>query len=473
MNKLLKNWSYLLLSDVTKTFINIFVFIVLARKLTPEGYGEFNVVMALVAMFSIFAQSLGSNQVVIREISTNPDSTKSLFSDLLKLRAASYMLTCAALIIFMKLNSSYHLWVIIAGVIIVLSNILWDVSESIAFGHLVTKYTTYFNVSMSLVWLIVLVTIPEDGMQYDKILLFYSSLLFFRAIIYLYTTIKVFILKSGEQLSVGIKALLLMSLPYMWMRGLSALTDQVPVLLLNTHSHAGEVGLFAVGYRLLVPITITINTGIKAIYPLMAKLYHEDRSEFNKKIAEGFNFVLVGGTLVASVLVSTSEYWIPLVFGQAYEGSILPFNLLAWYGVALSFDLLLSSVLSATYRQKLLAVITSIDVVISLPILYYGSMYGAFGLASAKLISVLLLGILHLVVIVRVMGIELNNRMFYNSTGFFVLMLGASILINQALIKMLAITLIVTYFSSISQSPTKYLWEYASSVVWPRKIKKA
>lgn len=59
MNKLLKNWSYLLLSDISQSVINFFVFMLLARKLTPVGYGEFNVILAIVAIFSVVATNLG------------------------------------------------------------------------------------------------------------------------------------------------------------------------------------------------------------------------------------------------------------------------------------------------------------------------------------------------------------------------------------------------------------------------------
>jgi O-antigen/teichoic acid export membrane protein len=246
-----------------------------------------------------------------------------------------------------------------------------------------------------------------------------------------------------------------MSLPYLWMRVFSAFSDQIPVLLLNKQSGNIQVGYFAVGFRLIIPITLAISTGLRAIFPFFTKLYFEDKAEFDRKLINGFGFVLIWGTIVATLLVTTSQIWIPIVLGKAYINAIAPFNILAWFGVGLSFDMVLSTVLSSTYKQNTLAIITTIDFLVMFPLLYLGSKYGATGLANAKLFGMLIVILYHIIVIVKLLRINISNISFYASFIFFLAMMFTNIFIDSLLVKIILSLLIFLVLFSIKKSPLR------------------
>jgi O-antigen/teichoic acid export membrane protein len=239
------------------------------------------------------------------------------------------------------------------------------------------------------------------------------------------------------------------------MRVFSAFSDQIPVLLLNKQSGNTQVGYFAVGFRLIIPITLAISTGLRAVFPFLTKLYFEDKDEFDRKLVNGFGFVLIWGTLAATVLVTTSQLWIPFILGAAYLNAIPAFNILAWFGVGLCFDMILSTVLSSTYKQNILALITTIDFVVIFPLLYFGSRYGATGLANAKLIGMLLTIAYHIVVIVKLLKIKINNTGFYASLVFFVVMMLTNIFIASWIIKISVVLVILFLFIIIKGSPLR------------------
>jgi O-antigen/teichoic acid export membrane protein len=391
------------MSDVSQSIISFFVFMFLARKLSPVGYGTLNATMALASLFSIFATNVGANQVITREITLHPDSTKDLFRLLLPIRAISVIATVAALVIYYYWTGENHFIVIFSATLLVFSTTIWDLSESIAFGHFITKLTTMISMAVSGLWLLIVILLPPQYVSYETILLLYSVLFILRGGVYFLFTYQRFIRQKNEPARVRSAAILTMSLPYFWMRIFGTFSDQIPLLLLNGFSGASEVAYFSVGNRFVMPITLAVGTGLRAVFPFMTKLFMEDRESFNQKLIEGFTFVLILGSTLSMILTVTSGFWLPAILGEQYKSAVTAFNYQAWFGVLLSFDLLLSTVLSSTYRQNILAVITTVDVLIFAPMLYFGSHYGAEGLAIARLVGVMLTVSYHIVVVIKVL----------------------------------------------------------------------
>lgn len=160
---------------------------------------------------------------------------------------------------------------------------------------------------------------------------------------------------------------------------------------------------------------------------------------------------------IATVLTISSGIWFPLFFGNAYQKAIEAFNYQAWFGVLLCFDLLLSTVLSSTYRQKVLAIITTIDVFIVFPLLYFGARNGAEGMAIAKLAGVLITVIYHIVVVILVLKIKLNSKPFILSCLYFLALMITSLFIKEIAIKLVIGGVTVGFFCLVKASPLRDL----------------
>ena len=165
MPKFIKNWSYLLFSDFSLAGINFFVFMFLARKLSPESFGSLNTILALAALLSIFAVNLSSNQVITREVTLYPHATKRIFNLVYPIRLISLLITIIALIVYETISAEHDLTLILAISLIVIATLIWDLAESIAFGHFVTKFTTIISVAASLCWFIIIVFLPSKSIS--------------------------------------------------------------------------------------------------------------------------------------------------------------------------------------------------------------------------------------------------------------------------------------------------------------------
>lgn len=465
---IIKNWSYLLVSDIAQALISFFVFIFLARKLSPEGFGILNTILAMAGLFSVFAINVSSNQVIIREITLNPKATKKIVRVVLPLRIISLVLSIMALLGYFLYEGEIRTVYLIGTSIIVLATLIWDLAESIAFGNFVTKFTTFISIIAGLCWLIIILFLPETSINVELVLIIYSTIYLIRSVIYLGFSFKNYVHSNCEPLSIGWKDILIMSMPFLWMRIMGSFNDQVPILLLNWHGGAAEVGYYAVGNRFVMPITLAVSTGLRAIFPFMTKQFQEDKVKFSQKLSEGFTYVLILGSTIAMLLTVSSNIWVPFFFGEAYRKSILSFNYQAWLGVLLCFDLVLANVLSATYRQKILAIIITIDAVITFPLMYIGAKYGADGMAMAKLVGAFVTIIYHVIVVMVILKANIKSLSFLLSFIYFTVMMLVTIIISDISIKIILISILLIGFIVYKNSPLWQLWR----LIYNQTIKK-
>jgi len=425
----------------------------LARKLSTENYGTLNALMAIASFFSVFSIYFSANQLLTKEITLKPKSSKSTFTIFATVRIISFLLVASVGVIIFVFRDDYEIQLLPAALIITSAMVIWDLAESIAFGHFVTRITTFLNITGSLTWLVVVLLLPSNSLSLSTVIYSYSAIYIFRSIVYLIIVHQKFIvLNISEKTEKTIRGVVLLSMPFLWMRLIATFSSEIPLLILNENSGSAEVGYYSVGNRFVMPITLAVTTGMRALFPFLTKLYYDDQEKFRKKLDTGFSYIFIAGAIIAFILTTTTEFWLTLLFGDKYLLAALPFNYLAWFGVVLSFDLLLSNVLVAANNQRLLAIITTIDILIVFPLLFYGSNFGAEGMAKFKLIGAGICVFYHILVTVLFLKIQLNSIGFITSGLFFISLLIISFLNFPILIQVSVGTLLLVIFYFIPGS---------------------
>ena len=409
MKKFVKNWSYLVLSDVITKAFGFFATILLARNLSPAGYGNYNVILAVSAIFTVVA-NFGMTQVITREIARRTEISGNLFFRALAIRFVSSFLAILGIIgYFLILEPQVDRMIILFTCIITISITAWDLAESIAFGRQIMKYSAVINSFASFVWIVVLFILPKNYFTILNVILIFSIIDVLKALVYFVILRKQnFLIKVETEFLPNYKNIITMSLPYLWLWGMGIFSNQIPVLFLSQNTNAEEVGYYSIGLRLLIPITLVTSTAMKAVFPNLSKLYKENSERFQKIISDGSILILFFGSIVAAILTLFSKYFIPFLFGETYYNAIMPFNFLIWYMIIYSLDVLIGTALSASDRQFTLALLGTIDFLIAIPILYYGSIKGAYFLAMAKLIIGGILVTYHWIVIKNIIGKYFN-----------------------------------------------------------------
>lgn len=459
MKSVYKNWFFLLFSDVSRSLLNFIIFIFLARKLSPQAYGDFNTVISISALFTTFAIGLGTNHVVIRELAINPKETKSFLKRVALWRFVSFAIAFSVLVIYGQKQMADIAALILFAAALVLADSIWDFAESISFGHFCTKYSMVLNFTFSLLWLLVILILPKNNVSLVLVLSLYTAFQFLRGLIYITVCYKIFIKSSHEESHTSSGAVLKMSLPYFWMRSLGSATDQTPILRLRAMGGAEQVGIYSVGNKLIYPITLAVNTGMKALFPYIARLYKENKQEFDSKLADGFSIALILGGTVAAGLIAVSSWLIAGLLGNDYLDSVGVLKFLSWYGVVLCSDSLLSTVLSSTYRQNVLAVITTLDVIFSLPLFVWAAGYGAKGLAVMRMIVSIVMVAYHLVVVAKVLKININSKQFWISCVYTAVLMITSLAVKNQVYQLGILAVMIGFITFTPYSPIrKYLF---------------
>lgn len=421
MKRLYKNWAYLIFSSAFSTVVNFFAFIYLAKKLSVDDYGIFNALIATITIFTTLAVNVAAGTVVNREIVSQPNAGKSIFLKTVRIRIISFLLAGIALIIYKILTKSDDKLLLISLIVLLLSNVSWELFEQIAFGYFLTKYSTILNILGSVLWFVIVFFIPPDMASLTLLFIVYVLIMLMKSICY-FLIEKPLLDHQTENSQVPSRSILKMSIPYFWMRAIGTFSEQIPILLLEGYSGSTEVAYYSVGAKFVIPITMMLTTGVSALFPFLTKLYQENQESYKKKVAMGFSFVFIFGSTLAALLTLTSSSWLIWIMGEKYISSVEAFNYQVWLAVCLGFDLILSMVFSSSYKQTALAVITTIDIVILLPILYIALPYGAKGVAMAKLFGALISVAYHMAVVMFVLKIKLNTWHFCFSFLYFLLL---------------------------------------------------
>lgn len=443
-------------SDVTQQIVGFIVVILLARKLAPEGYGQYNLIISIATIVAVVA-NFGMSTVVIREVSVNPKSTSYLIKKILvPIRSISLIIAVILFFVYNKyIATTEYDWPVLV-LIIVLNLTLWDISESIAFGHEVTKFSSILNIFFSIVWLTIILIVPGKYFVVENILLIYCVLHFIKAISYVFLIVKFFCLPTMNEVLEYVmtrRSAMKMTLPYVWLIGISTMGNQLPIQFLNANANLQEVGFYSVGNKLMVPISIAVGTAFKAVFPFLTKLYKSNQEEFSNKIKTGFSLILTFGTILAAFLSLTSRFWLVLVFGDEYESSVAVFNFLVWFSIIAILDSLLSNGLSSSYNERTLAILATIDIIVVLPLIYLGSFHGSYGISGMKLISGIILLSYHWIVFIKILKVDIEAKDIIILMGLFLSSLAVITVLTNLLIQVIVLVGIFTIAILIKNSP--------------------
>lgn len=162
---------------------------------------------------------------------------------------------------------------------------------------------------------------------------------------------------------------------------------RIDVLILSNFRTSSEVGLYGLAYQffeasLAIPIFFA-----NAIYPLIAKIYQEDKITFAKQVSSWAKILLASSVLLTLALI-TVAYVIPVFFGPSFQGSI-PFLQILALGMPFFFiSALLWHLLIIYDRQKFLTIIYASGALFNISLnLIFIPIYGAAAAATITVIS--------------------------------------------------------------------------------------
>lgn len=381
-NKIVKNWSILTFSNLLGQGLGMFATIIVARSLLPAEYGYYSLVM-IYADMGVIVAALGMKQIIIRELSRHPQYAKQYLK-----KIARYQFIASIPVVIFILAYSYYTNQSLfelsgASIGLLYSLLVVMVFNSIAFSHEDFVLPSVLNLLERMLWVLLLWIMPHSWLTLSHIAFLYVSVQWLKSLVLMIVVYqKNYIQHTSET---AVSNLLKMAAPLYWVELLVIVTDQVPILFLSANSASEQVGFFYASLKLILPVETMIATLMSVIMPGLAKA-HGDDVLFRKMITRAIIVIVMIGITVAFVTTILSNEIIYIIFGEKYQTSALVLQYQIWFAVLVAILDFMGTALIASDNQKKLGIISTIAALISLPIMWFSSFYGAQGLATGFLL---------------------------------------------------------------------------------------
>jgi O-antigen/teichoic acid export membrane protein len=181
------------------------------------------------------------------------------------------------------------------------------------------------------------------------------------------------------------KFLLRESFPFYLLALLTAVANVLPILFLAARSGHAEVGFYNAGYKMIVPLQMLFLTFMTTLYPGLSQTAITNTERFMTIIRNAFLGLTLLLSIMATFLTLLRREIIFFLFGPVYNPAANTMAFQSWYAVFMAIFGLIGVSLAARDRQKCLAKLSSCYALLATPILWWGSRYGAAGLAMSML----------------------------------------------------------------------------------------
>ena len=387
----LRNFSFLTIGNFASRFIAMITNIIVARYLAPTAYGEYSLVITYVSLL-YFVASMGLSQLVIRSVARDTDNSDFYFRLSLCIRGFGWILSATVFLLFGHFSgkdfSSTVIFFVLGGVLL---ESIWDAQQNVAFGVQRMEINAVISIVSNLFTLVIYLVLPKDMITVRVVLSIYLGIYLLKDVIYQIWMRRKGILKfSNVDLVVTPTVcgnFFVEGFPFFLMGILGIFTGQLPIIFLEKFSGLDEVAYFNISNKLLLPISLFLQSALNAFFPNQSILYSQNKVAFSRQTTKVLSITVAIGIIMAVMCTLLADKIVLFLYGSDYAsaGHILAYQ--CWYSVMYAIFCLNGSTLGAADAQKQLAICSIIYAVLSTPILYYASHFGGEGLSLGYIVA--------------------------------------------------------------------------------------
>ena len=409
-NKTLKNFSILTISNAITQFLIIFTSIKIARSLNTLMFGTYNLLQVHVSIFGVLA-SLGLRNIIIRNIARDKTIVKRVFFIATIIRLAGFLFSIGLFFIYFFFHKQYDIILFVLVIQCILSTVLLDIFESVAFGLEKMEFSGIINLIFTLFWLVTIMLLPKKYFSVQLLFGFYVFFTSLKTIVYFASIYKSDFIKGFSSEKVDRHQITEFSkecFPYYSLSIFTLLITQVPLLFLEYRSGVEQIGFFNIASKILIPINLVLLSALAAIFPNLSRLFITDYKLFIKNVKLIFTLIALFGIAGAFGVTLFRKEVIILLYGEKYITSSLVLGYQCWYIAIYSGVCFIGTILGAINKQKQLNYLIMGCTFIQVPIMWYGAKFGAQYLSAAFLIATFIVLLINIFVLNEYLKDELS-----------------------------------------------------------------
>lgn len=420
-NRVLRNFSYLTVGSIVSQLFGIFTIIKITNLFAPNDYGLYTFILSQgILLFTI--ADLGITNVIIRNIARDKLRTNDLVFNGALVRLIAVLILAFLYILYNSLLGSLNSLQLVFVCLFTLINCFGNLFEIVFLGHEKMLPISLIKLSFSLIWFSIVFTLSP---KFINVTFLFSTFLVLNAIkaILSFIILKYKNLLNGkvQNFWISSKKTLNESWPYFILVLIMMPVNHLSNNFLEINSQIEEVGYFNLSQKLLMPIEIIFGFALSAIFPNLSNMWIKNKDRFYNIITIGFKYFVIVALILCSLFTLFAREIVVLLFSSSYLPAVKVCQLQVWFLFMMTINSLIGTVLGAINKEKLILRIGIVNALISTPMLYFGSRYGAIGLSYGYVISFALGGIYVWYKFRRLVNINFNNSIWILAIFLFII----------------------------------------------------
>ena len=382
------NLSWLIFDKVFRASLNILLSVILARGLGPENYGILNYLLAFIFLFSSLS-SLGMNQVLTNLIiKSKRINNHEVIMSAYYLRFIFSLLSYFVFLIlinYLNKENFYYNYALILGIGIILKSC--EIFFSYFEAKSISKYIVIsqsLGIVISAIFIIFSIINKLDlifiyyGLVIDVIVVFAFVNLFY------YSHTKNFFVKFNF---LYVKKLILKSLPVLISTISIILYMRIDQIMINKMVGEYDLGLYSVSVRYIEIFHFIPKIIMISILPILL---------LNKKYVNNLlilnSYIFKLALIIVVIIFFSSEYLIPLIFGDVYQKSVTTTQVLSFSIIFVFYGVVNEHWYISKNLQKIYAINVFVGAVINIILNYFFiSKFGINGAAYSTVVTYFLI----------------------------------------------------------------------------------
>ena len=359
VRRIARNTISLSIADLIAKLGHFFIFVYIARAMGNVIFGAFNFAYAF-SLIAVVFTDIGINYMLIREISKNRKKISSYIGNSFLIKVLLSIVTSIVVFIIMtagKFPNSTKIVVYFIFIYVTLRTLcellftVFKAYESMHYEAAIKLLNTIALVIFVFFAILQNLGIVAVSVAYAAVQLFIFILTFF-IVVKKFTKIS---FKFDSELS---KEIIIKASPFTLSLIFAGIYFYIDSIMLSLIKGDAAVGLYSAAYNITLSILVIPTMYTFAIYPILSRKYSTKKSskanETLKLIYKrSFKYLYMLGLPISVGLYVLARQIIVFIYGEAYYGSTIALQILAWFVFMKFLSYLTGIVLSSIDRQYL------------------------------------------------------------------------------------------------------------------------
>jgi len=450
-NKVVQNFSFMTLGNVISQVLSLVTVLRITHFFAPDDYGLYTFITSQ-GLLLLNISDLGIQPIIVRSIARDKSNSTDLILNSLILRLLTVTFLTSIYFVYNHFFGILSIEEVLFVGLCALVNAVWTILEYAFLGHQKMFSASVIKIFYGILWFGIVWLLPQDYFSVYNLIFIFVGLNILQGIA-LGILLKVKRMMIGTRLSFfnSTKQILTQSWPYFSVMLIMIPVQQFYNIYLELNSNVEEIGFFNLARKLLTPVQMVLTYAVLAAFPSLSTLWIEDKDKFLKLITNGFQYFLIIGMTMAFLFNLFIKEIVIILFSPEYLPAVKVTQMQVWYTLLMSFNLTISTVFGSVNKEKLIFKLAVINGFISIPMLYYGSYYGAYGLSIAYVLSFAIMEVIVWRSFTNILKIRIKKEVicWFMIIGLFLIstfLVSYISLLIKILISILMLTAIVYYF---------------------------